>query len=126
MSNQSIPMARSSLDDRVPLRLRLAQRGIDGVTLLVVPAALFILLLFVYPFLYGLLLSMRPKAETAGRFANYVRFFSDPFLYDTILTTLKLALPVTIINVVHVDPGRHARAAADAGSACSRPSWCYP
>jgi putative spermidine/putrescine transport system permease protein len=100
MTNQSIPMARSSLNERVPLRLRLAQRGIDGVTLLVVPAALFILLLFVYPFLYGLLLSVRPKVETAGRFANYARFFSDPFLYDTILTTLKLALPVTIINVV--------------------------
>ena len=100
MTNQSLPMPHSSLNDRVPLRLRLAQRGIDGVTLLVVPAALFILLLFVYPFLYGLLLSVRPKAETAGRFANYVRFFSDPFLYDTILTTLKLALPVTIINVL--------------------------
>ena len=96
MTNPSIPMARSSLNERVPLRLRLAQRGIDGVTLLVVPAALFILLLFVYPFLYGLLLSVRPKAETAGPFANYARFFSDPFLYDTILTTLKLALPVTL------------------------------
>jgi len=47
MTNQSLPMPHSSLNDRVPLRLRLAQRGIDGVTLLVVPAALFILLLFV-------------------------------------------------------------------------------
>ena len=64
----------------MPLRLRLAQRGIDGVTLLLLPAALFIVLLFVYPFLYGLMLSVQPKggAETVGRFANYARFFSDP------------------------------------------------
>jgi putative spermidine/putrescine transport system permease protein len=102
MTSQSIPMAGSGRAERVPLRLRLAQRGLDGVTLLVLPAALFILLLFVYPFLYGMTLSVQPKggAETVGRFANYVRFFSDSFLYDTILTTLKLALPVTIINVV--------------------------
>jgi putative spermidine/putrescine transport system permease protein len=102
MTSQSIPMAGGGKAERVPLRLRLAQRGLDGVTLLVLPAALFIVLLFVYPFLYGMTLSVQPKggAETVGRFANYVRFFSDPFLYDTVLTTLKLALPVTIINVV--------------------------
>ena len=102
MTSQSIPVAGSGRDERVPLRLRLAQRGIDGVTLLLLPAALFIVLLFVYPFLYGMMLSVQPKggAETVGRFANYVRFFSDSFLYDTILTTLWLALPVTIINVV--------------------------
>ena len=51
-------------------------------TLLVVPAAMFVVALFVYPFLYGLLLSFQPKA--GGAFANYARFFSDPFLYDTI------------------------------------------
>ena len=102
MTSQSIPVAGSGRHERVPLRLRLAQRGIDGVTLLVLPAALFILLLFVYPFLYGMNLSVHPKggAETVGRFANYARFFSESFLYDTILTTLWLALPVTIINVV--------------------------
>src|SRR5262245_9251810 len=102
MTSQSMRAADSTRDERVPLRLRLAQRGIDGVTLLVLPAAFFIVLLFVYPFLYGMTLSVQPKggAETVGRFANYVRFFSDSFLYDTILTTLKLALPVTIINVV--------------------------
>ena len=34
-----------------------------------------------------------------GAFANYSKFFSDPFLYDTILTTLWLAVPVTIISI---------------------------
>ena len=57
--------------------------GFDAVTLLVVPAALFVLLLFVYPFLYGLRAVVR--AEGRRRWlANYARFFSDPFLYETI------------------------------------------
>lgn len=43
------------------LRQRLALHGIDGVTLLVLPAALFTLAIFVYPFVYGLLLSFQPK-----------------------------------------------------------------
>ena len=45
--------------------------------------SLFSLLLFVYPFVYGLVLSFEPKAG-GDWLANYERFFSDPFLYDTI------------------------------------------
>ena len=67
-------------------------------TLLVLPAAVFLLLLFVYPFLYGLWLSFQPKA--GGAFANYAQFFSDPFLYQTIGTTLWLAVPVTLVNLL--------------------------
>lgn len=80
------------------LRQRLALRGIDGVTLLMLPAALFIVGIFVYPFIYGFLLSFEPKE--GGLFSNYQRFFSDPFLYKTIATTLWLAIPVTIISLV--------------------------
>lgn len=80
------------------LRVRMARRGLDGLTLLVLPAVVFILALFVYPFLYGLFLSFHPMK--GGSLANYVRFFSDPFLYETIGTTLWLAVPVTILNVV--------------------------
>lgn len=83
---------------RIPLRRRLRERGLDGVTLLLIPAVLFVLALFVYPFLYGLVLSFHPKQ--GGALANYVEFFSNPFLYDTIGTTLWLAVPVTILNVV--------------------------
>jgi len=79
------------------MRAALARRGFDGVTLLLLPAALFIIGLFVYPFLYGLVLSFHPKE--GGAMANYVRFFSDPFLYDTVLKTLKLAVPVTVLNI---------------------------
>ncbi|PSH59570.1 ABC transporter permease [Phyllobacterium endophyticum] len=90
-------MASNSFDDRMSLRQRLALRGIDGVTLLVLPAVLFLLLVFIYPFIYGLILSFTPVE--GGAFANYRKFFSDPFLYDTILTTLWLAVPVTIISI---------------------------
>ena len=75
----------------IPLKQRLAARGLDGLTLLVVPAILFVLLLFIYPFLYGLFLSFEPKA--GGVFANYQRFFSDSFLYGTIATTLETMTP---------------------------------
>jgi putative spermidine/putrescine transport system permease protein len=90
--------AADAVSERVPLRLRLARRGIDGVTLLVAPSILFVLALFIYPFLYGLALSFAPKE--GGWLANYEKFFSDPFFYDTIWKTLRLAVPVTVINVL--------------------------
>ena len=83
---------------RAPLKSRLAERGLDGTTLLVIPAALLILALFVYPFLYGLALSFTPKA--GGLLSNYERFFSDPYMYRTIWLTLRLALPVTVLNLL--------------------------
>jgi putative spermidine/putrescine transport system permease protein len=87
----------------IPLSQRLAARGLDSLTLLVLPAVLFLLALFVYPFLYGLWLSFQPKAG-GGALANYARFFSDAFLYNTIATTLWLALPVTLLNLALAIP----------------------
>jgi len=69
----------------------------DRALLLVVPAAAFMLLLFVYPFLYGLALSFNPKE--GGALANYAHFFTTDNLWPTIWTTLRLALPATLINV---------------------------
>jgi len=83
---------------RSPLRVRLASRDLDGVTLLALPAILFVLALFIYPFVHGLVLSFMPKA--GDWLANYTKFFSEPFLYDTIGATLWLAVPATIINVL--------------------------
>jgi putative spermidine/putrescine transport system permease protein len=68
------------------------------VTLLVLPGVLFVLALFIYPFLYGLVLSFQPKE--GGWLANYQKFFSEPFLYETISITLLIAVPVTVLNVV--------------------------
>lgn len=92
----------SGPDAPVSLRRRLALRGIDGTTLLIAPALLFLLAVFVYPFLYGLWLSFAPKA--GPWFSNYAAFFSDPFQYNTIGTTLALALPVTIISLLVAIP----------------------
>jgi putative spermidine/putrescine transport system permease protein len=75
----------------------LARAQFDRALWLVVPAAAFMLLLFVYPFLYGLLLSFEPKA--AFTLDNYRKFVSDDRLWPTIWTTLRLALPATMINV---------------------------
>ena len=84
--------------ERPPLRVRLALYDIDGVTLLVLPAVLFVIALFVYPFAYGFVLSFEPKK--GDWLANYAKFFSDPFLYDTIGATFRLAIPATLINVL--------------------------
>ena len=84
------------------VRLRLAAIGIDGVTLLVLPAVVFLLGLFVYPFAYGFWLSFHPK--DGSTFGNYAKFFSDPFLYETIAKTLWLSVPVTLLNLVAALP----------------------
>lgn len=84
--------------ERPPLGVRLALRDLDGVTLLALPAVLFVVALFIYPFAYGFVLSFKPKA--GNWLANYRKFFSDPFLYDTIAATFWLAIPATLINVL--------------------------
>jgi putative spermidine/putrescine transport system permease protein len=75
----------------------LARTPFDRTLLLVIPAAAFMLLLFVYPFLYGLALSFNPKE--GGPLANYAHFFTTDNLWPTIWITLKLALPATLVNV---------------------------
>jgi putative spermidine/putrescine transport system permease protein len=75
----------------------------DRAALLVAPAAALMILLFVYPFLYGLVLSFRPQ-NGGGALANYETFFTSRALWPTIFTTLRLALPATIINVLFALP----------------------
>jgi putative spermidine/putrescine transport system permease protein len=75
----------------------LARAPFDRTLLLVVPGAAFMLLLFVYPFLYGLVLSFQPAEGDALR--NYTHFFTTDNLWPTIWTTLRLALPATLVNV---------------------------
>lgn len=67
------------------------------------PALIFIILLFIYPFFYGLFLSF---TDVDGGFtlANYHKFFTDEWEYRTIWITLKLALPATLINVLLAIP----------------------
>jgi putative spermidine/putrescine transport system permease protein len=84
------------------LQRQLSARGIDNVTLLIAPAVILLLGLFVYPFLYGLWLSFHPKEGSA--FSNYAKFFADPFLYETVNKTLWIALPVTLLNLLAAVP----------------------
>lgn len=86
----------------ISMRQRLAARGYDSVTMLVLPAIGFLIALFIYPFFYGLWLSFNPKVGPV--LANYTKFFTDPYLYDTIWATLRLALPVTILNLLFAVP----------------------
>src|SRR4051812_1131780 len=92
---------------RIALRHRLAERGVDRTLLLLLPAVVFVVALFVYPFLYGLQLSFQPQAGSeavrrygTGPFADYRNFFADPYLRNTIWTTLKIGLPAALFNVV--------------------------
>lgn len=77
---------------------RLAERGIDRVLLLLIPAVAIIGLLFVYPFVYGVLISFKP--ESGGAWANYRNFFTDPYQRQTIWYTVRLALPVAAASLL--------------------------
>jgi putative spermidine/putrescine transport system permease protein len=81
------------------MRRRLAEHGIDRTLLLLVPAIAFLVAIFLYPFLYGFVLSFQPE-RYVGVFANYEQFFADPFLRDTIMITLGLAVPAALFNVI--------------------------
>jgi len=72
--------------------------GRSGVLFLLAPALVFIVLLFLYPFAYGLFLSLT-KADGTFTFGNYIRFFADARDLRTIWTTLSISVPVTFINV---------------------------
>ncbi|TWP52249.1 sugar ABC transporter permease [Lentzea tibetensis] len=85
--------------EKASLKHRLAERGVDRTLWLLVPGAIFVVVLFLYPVLYGLQLSFQPK-DGGGPFGNYIKFFSDPYLRDTIWITLRLGLPAALINVL--------------------------
>src|SRR5579871_6378453 len=88
----SLTTVQGSAVTRVDGKLR-----VDPAYVLLAPATLFMLLVFVYPFVYGFLLSFQP---TQGSFlANYTTFFRGDRLWPTVPTTLKLALPATFINL---------------------------
>ena len=59
----------------------LARAPFDRALWLVAPATLFMLALFIYPFVYGLILSFQPKQ--GGWLANYAKFFNDGGLFDS-------------------------------------------
>jgi putative spermidine/putrescine transport system permease protein len=101
MSASVAPTAARS--GRPSLRHRLAERGFDRTTVLVLPAAIFVGALFVYPLLYGLSLSFSPL-HGGGALAEYRQFFTDSYLSKTIAITMKLGLPAALVNVLATIP----------------------
>lgn len=90
---------------RASLRHRLAERGVDTTLLLLVPAVVFTIALFIYPFAYGFGLTVQPLPSTqeqfgGGALANYVAFFRDPFIFDSVWITLAIAMPAALFNVI--------------------------
>jgi putative spermidine/putrescine transport system permease protein len=92
------PPSTEAAPDRPGWRHRLAERGMDRTVLLLVPAAVFIAVLFFYPFFYGLSLSFQPL-KGGSPFSNYTEFFKDAYQRDSIWITLKLSLPAALLNV---------------------------
>lgn len=81
---------------------RRRRTGLHGGPLLpLVPASLVVLGLFIYPFLYGVQLSFHPLGALAhgGILANYAAFFGDARERTSIWNTLRLAVPVTVLDL---------------------------
>jgi putative spermidine/putrescine transport system permease protein len=74
-----------------------------GAFLLLLPAIVFVLLLFIGPFVYGLILSFTTQ-DGKLTLGNFIQFFSDPYDYETIKITLWIAVPATLINVALAVP----------------------
>ena len=66
----------------------------------VLPSLLYIIAMFVYPFMYGIYVSLRPMKGEAWGFQNYISFFADPYQYATIKTTFALAIPNSVLVVL--------------------------
>lgn len=82
-----------------------ARWGIDaGLLLLLGPALLLVLALFVYPFLYGIGVSLTPAEGREGMFSSYAAFLGDARERASIWNTLRLAIPATLINLAIAIP----------------------
>jgi putative spermidine/putrescine transport system permease protein len=96
---------------QLALRHRLAERGIDRTLLLLAPAVLCALVLFCYPFLYGLQLSLQPSTSVptgSGFLGSYKAFFNDPYARASIGKTLRVAVPAALGNVAAAVPIAYA------------------
>lgn len=63
------------------------------------PSLLYVLVMFVYPFLYGIYMSLHPMKVEGFSLANYIAFFTDEYEYKTVGITFRLAVPNTIVVV---------------------------
>jgi len=85
-------MARAQTDARSEFDL--------AAILFLLPSLLYVIAMFVYPFLYGIYTSMLPLQGESWGLQNYIAFFTDPYQYRTIKTTFALAIPNSVIVVL--------------------------
>jgi putative spermidine/putrescine transport system permease protein len=79
------------------------KRWSKNIVLLLLPSLIFFLVVFIFPFLYGVYLSFT-TGDGNFTIGNYIKFFTDNFEVMTIWVTLKLSLPVTILSVIAAIP----------------------
>jgi putative spermidine/putrescine transport system permease protein len=72
------------------------------VILFALPALIFVVAVFILPFLFGLNLSLHTGLKGVGdlTLSNYLQFFNDPSLNETIGITFQVALPVTLFSIM--------------------------
>jgi putative spermidine/putrescine transport system permease protein len=63
------------------------------------PSVLYVVVMFVYPFLYGIWVSVHPLKVPGFSLANYIAFFTDEYQYKTVGITFRLAVPNTVVVV---------------------------
>src|SRR3989442_545794 len=78
------------------------------------PAAIYLLVMFVYPFAYGVVLSLQAK-DGGLSLANYLAFLLDPWQARTIWVTASIAVPNTVLTMLlayvsGIDPALEAAA----------------
>jgi len=63
------------------------------------PAAIYLVVMFVYPFAYGVFLSLQAKGGGIS-LANYLTFLLDPWQARTVWVTASIAVPNTTLTVL--------------------------
>ncbi|WP_180954898.1 ABC transporter permease [Bacillus sp. V3-13] len=68
--------------------------------LLLLPALLPLLLIFVIPLVNGILLTFQSNGQPGFSLGNYIRFFTESQYYTTIFKTLLLVVPASILELI--------------------------
>ncbi|MFB0506711.1 MAG: ABC transporter permease [Thermodesulfobacteriota bacterium] len=79
---------------------RLGFKNLDRMALfLLLPSLLFLIIFFLYPFFYGLILSFTPE-KGKPIYDNFYVFLTDDWQRSTIWKTIRLAIPITILAIL--------------------------
>lgn len=68
--------------------------------LLLLPALLPVVILFVYPLIQGIILTFQTNGESGFTLGNYIQFFTEPKYYETIFKTLYLVIPAAFLELI--------------------------